>query len=47
MAVCRAVAYWHKDAQNKHSFTYKTALLTWGVYDANKRKEHSMFSKTH
>jgi hypothetical protein len=24
-----------------------TFLLTWGVYIANRRKEHLMFSKTH
>jgi hypothetical protein len=28
-------------------FDLMTLLLTWGVYIANKRKEHSMFSKTH
>jgi hypothetical protein len=23
------------------------ALLTWAIYNANRRKEHSMFSKAH
>jgi hypothetical protein len=25
----------------------KIALLTWGVYEANRRTAHSMLSKTH